>query len=232
MRLVGTNQVSLGSKIQGELMDEVYSSYVSDLIGRTVASLEKREFRAFSAKSGAEAREKILDMIATGSTIGVGGSVTLRQIGLVEALESRGHTIYQRWGAQPAHTTDMDSRRAQLTCDVFLSSSNAVTVEGELVNVDGIGNRVAAMIFGPAKVIVVAGWNKIVPDVNAAIQRIRNTAAPLNAKRLELNVPCAKTGHCLDCDVPDNMCRVTTIISRKPRRTDISVLLIAEQLGF
>jgi hypothetical protein len=126
----------------------------------------------------------------------------------------------------------MDSRRAQLACDVFLSSSNAVTVEGELVNVDGIGNRVAAMIFGPGKVIVVAGWNKIVPDVNAAIQRIRNTAAPLNAKRLELNVPCAKTGYCVDCDVPDNMCRVTTIISRKPRKTDISVVLIAEQLGF
>jgi hypothetical protein len=213
-------------------MDQVYSSYISDLIRRTVASLEKRDFRAFSAKSGAEAREKILDMITPGSTVGIGGSVTLRQIGIVDALESRGHTIYQRWGTHTTQAMDMDSRRAQLACDVFLSSSNALTVEGELVNVDGIGNRVAAMIFGPGKVIVVAGWNKIVPDVNAAIQRIRNIAAPLNAKRLELKVPCAKTGYCLDCDVPDNMCRVTTIISRKPRRTDISVVLVAEQLGF
>jgi L-lactate utilization protein LutB len=213
-------------------MDEVYSSYISDLIGRTVASLEKRGFKAFYAKDAVEARERVLDMIAPGSTIGVGGSVTLRQIGLIEALESRGHTIYQRWGAQTTQAADLDSRRAQLACDVFLSSSNAVTVEGELVNVDGIGNRVASMIFGPGKVIVVAGWNKIVPDVNAAIQRIRNTAAPLNAKRLELKVPCAKTGYCTDCDVPENMCRVTTIISRKPRRTDLSVVLIAEQLGF
>ena len=213
-------------------MDEIYSSHVDDLIKRTVASLVKREFKAFSVKSGAEAKDKILAMIAPGSTIGVGGSVTLRQIGLIEALESRGHAVYQRWGAQVTQATDMDSRRAQLACAVFLSSSNAVTVEGELVNVDGIGNRVAAMIFGPEKVIVVAGWNKIVPDVNAAIQRIRNIAAPMNAKRLELNLPCAKVGYCVDCDVPENMCRVTTIISRKPRKTDMSVVLVAEQLGY
>jgi len=213
-------------------MEEVHSSYVTDLIARTIASLERRDFGAFSAGSAAEARERILDTITPGSTIGVGGSVTLRQIGLIEALESRGHPIYQRWGAQVTQAADLDSRRAQLACDVFLSSSNAVTVEGELVNVDGIGNRVSAMIFGPGRVIVVAGWNKIVPDVNAAIQRIRNVAAPLNAKRLELKVPCAKAGYCLDCDVPENMCRITTIISRRPRRTDVTVVLVAERLGF
>lgn len=213
-------------------MDEVCSSYIRDLVNRTVVSLEQRGLKAVSAKSGAEARDAVLAMIAPGSTIGVGGSVTLREIGLIEALETRGHTIYQRWGAQVSQAIDLDYRRAQLTCDVFLSSSNAVTVEGELVNMDGVGNRVASMIFGPGKVIVVAGWNKIVPDVNAAIQRIRNTAAPLNAKRLELKVPCAKTGYCTDCDAPDNMCRVTSIISRKPRRTDLSVVLIEEKLGF
>jgi len=219
-------------------MDEVNSSYVRDLVNRTVASLEKRGFKALSAGSGAEARDAVLGMIVPGSTVGVGGSVTVREIGLVEALQSRGHKIYQRWGTPVSQGTpasqadDFDYRRAQLTCDVFLSSSNAVTVEGELVNVDGIGNRVASMIFGPRKVIVVAGWNKIVPDVNAAIQRIRTVAAPLNAKRLELKVPCARTGYCTDCDAPDNMCRVTSIISWKPRRTDLSVVLVEEKLGY
>jgi len=213
-------------------MDEVFSSYITSLIERTVSSLQKREFNAFSARCGDEARDRILEMIAPGSTVGVGGSVTLRQIGLVEALESKGHTVYQRWGPQVTQSPEMDTRRAMLTCDVFLTSSNAITAEGELVNMDGIGNRVSAMIFGPSKVIVVAGWNKIVTDLNAAVLRIRNVAAPLNAKRLELKVPCAKTGYCSDCDSPDNMCRVTTIISRKPRRTDITVVLVAEQLGF
>jgi len=213
-------------------MDEVNSSYIKDLVDRTVESLRKRGFDALSARSGAEATETILGMIPPGSTVGVGGSVTLRDIGLIGALESRGHTIYQRWGTQVSQAEDFDYRRAQLTCDVFLSSSNAVTVEGELVNVDGVGNRVASMIFGPRKVIVAAGWNKIVPDVNAAIQRIRNVAAPLNAKRLELKVPCVTTGHCTDCDAPESICRVTSIISWKPRRTDLSVVLIEEKLGF
>jgi len=100
------------------------------------------------------------------------------------------------------------------------------------VNVDGTGNRVAAMSFGPGKVIVVAGWNKIVSDVGAAFQRIRDVAAPLNAKRLKLDLPCVETGFCVDCDAPDSICRITTVISRKPKRADFTVVLVAEQLGY
>jgi len=213
-------------------MDEIQITCLENLLQRTVRSLQDRGFAAFSVGSREEAKARIMEEIPAGSRIGVGGSVTLRELGLVDALLARGHTVYQGWAGQPAPPPDLDFRKAHLTCDVFLTSSNAITVDGDLVNVDGVGNRVAAMIFGPGKVIVAAGWNKIVPDLNSAIQRIRNVAAPLNAKRLELNVPCVTTGYCVDCTVPDNICRATTIISRKPRRTDFTIVLVSDSLGY
>ncbi len=213
-------------------MEETYSPDLQVLLDRAVAALTERGFNVLSAASREEAKERILAEIPADSRVGVGGSVTLREIGLMEALLARGHTVYQGWAGQPAPPQGVDYRKAHLTCDVFLTSSNAITVEGDLVNVDGIGNRVAAMIFGPGKVIVVVGWNKLVPDLDSAIRRIRNVAAPLNAKRLQLDVPCVETGYCVDCTGPDNICRVTTIISRKPRRTDLTVLLVSEALGY
>ncbi len=209
-------------------MEDVYPSYIKNLIDRTADSLKKCGFEALTAQNRDEAREKTLSLIPADATIGVGGSVTLKEIGVIDALVSRGHTVYHKAGAPP----DVDYRKAQLTADVFLSSTNAITVDGDLVNVDGTGNRVAAMSFGPGKVIVVTGWNKIVSDVGAAFQRIRDVAAPLNAKRLELDVPCAKIGYCVDCVAPDNICRITTIISRRPKKTDFAVVLVAEQLGY
>ncbi|UCF79707.1 MAG: lactate utilization protein [Candidatus Eiseniibacteriota bacterium] len=209
-------------------MEDVYSSYIKNLIDRTTASLQRCGFEAFAVATRAEAKEKTLGLIPPGSSVGIGGSVTLKEIGVIEALVARGDTVYAKSSASP----DFDYRKAQLTSDVFLSSTNAITVDGDLVNVDGTGNRVAAMAFGPGKVIVVTGWNKIVSDVGAAFQRIRDVAAPLNDKRLELDVPCAETGFCVDCDAPDNICRITTIISRKPKRADFTVILVAEQLGY
>ena len=213
-------------------MDEIVKSYLQNIVERTVSALEDRGFNAFAASNREEAREKVLGLVPAGAKVGAGGSVTLRELGIVEALLARGHTVYEGWGPQQSQPKDFDYRKAHLTCDVFLTSSNAITSDGDLVNVDGVGNRVAAMIFGPEKVVVVAGYNKIVPDLDSAVQRIRNVAAPLNAKRLNLKVPCAETGYCVDCSSPDNICRVTTIISRKPRRTDITVVLVPEQLGY
>jgi L-lactate utilization protein LutB len=213
-------------------MDEIVKSYLQNMVEQTVSALEERGFSAFAASGREEAKEKVLDLVPAGAKVGVGGSVTLRELGIVEALRARGHTLYEGWGPQQSQPKDFDFRKAHLTCDVFLTSSNAITSDGDLVNVDGVGNRVAAMIFGPEKVIVVAGYNKIVPDLDSAMQRIRNVAAPLNAKRLDLKVPCTETGYCMDCSVPDNICRVTTIISRKPRRTDLTVVLVPEQLGY
>jgi hypothetical protein len=137
--------------------------------------------------------------------------------------------------ANPALSRDerMDVMRRQLTCDLFLSGTNALTLSGELVNIDATGNRAAAMFFGPRKVVVVAGRNKLVDGTaHDAIQRVKNWATPPNAKRLNFKTPCASTGFCSDCNSPDRLCRVTTIIDRKPRFTDLRVLVVNADLGF
>ena len=115
----------------------------------------------------------------------------------------------------------LEIRKSQMTSDLFLSSVNAVTLNGELVNIDGIGNRVNSTVFGPGKVILVAGYNKIVDDVQEGIKRIKNVAAPLNARRLNIDVPCAKLGKCVDCNSPNRICRVIVIHERKPSLTDM-----------
>jgi hypothetical protein len=122
--------------------------------------------------------------------------------------------------------------REELNSDVYLASSNAVTEDGRLINIDMTGNRVVAMIFGPPKVILVVGVNKIVKDVDEGIKRVKNVATPMNARRLGLKVPCASTGVCTNCDAEDRLCRVTTIIEKRPSRSDISVILVGEELGF
>ena len=119
-----------------------------------------------------------------------------------------------------------------MSADLFLSSANAVTLKGELVNIDGIGNRVNSINFGPGKVLLVAGYNKIVEDVQGGIERIKNVSAPLNAKRLNIDVPCAKVGKCLDCNSPNRICRAIVIHERKPSLTDIFIILVGEELGY
>lgn len=126
----------------------------------------------------------------------------------------------------------MKVRRLLLNSDVLLTSTNAVTETGHLVNTDHAGQRVAAMIFGPEKVVIVAGVNKIVRDLDEALERIKNTAAPMNARRLNINVPCTVTGTCSNCSSQDRICNVTTIIERKPVHTDVAVILLGEELGY
>jgi len=122
--------------------------------------------------------------------------------------------------------------RRQLTCDLFLTGTNAVTLSGCLVNIDATGNRVGSMLFGPKKVIVVAGRNKLVDgDVADAIKRIKEWSSPPNARRLNFDTPCAKTGFCCNCDSQQRICRITTIIERKPRQTDLRVLVVNEDMG-
>jgi hypothetical protein len=122
--------------------------------------------------------------------------------------------------------------RRQLTCDLFLTGTNALTMDGCLVNIDATGNRAAAMFFGPDKVIVVAGRNKIVNgDIDDAVRRIKGCASPPNTRRLNFKTPCASTGLCSDCSSPDRICRITTIIDRKPRQTDLRVLVVNEDMG-
>ncbi len=169
------------------------------------------------------------------SSVGLGGSMTLREMGLVDALEARGVDVANHWkagreGASPEEVIEI--RRAHVNSDVFITGTNAVTETGELVNIDGTGQRVAAMIFGPKKVIVVAGVNKITGDLEEGLWRASNIAAPMNARRLHPKIPCSETGECSDCVAPERICGITTIIRRRPRRTPFTVVLVGKKLGY
>jgi len=213
-------------------MDDALRWHYDIKIGKTIKSLEKNGFQTFYAKTKETAAKEILDIIPPNALVGVGGSITIRELGIIEALSKRGNKVADHWQSGLSPEELIMIRRQQLTSDVFLTSSNAVTEDGKLINVDGVGNRVAAMIFGPKKVIVVAAINKIVKDLDAAINRVNNVASPMNAKRLNCKTPCIITGYCTDCESPDRICSVTTIISRKPSLTDFTIMLVGEELGY
>ncbi len=198
----------------------------------TVKALKENRFEAAYFETAQDALEHLLTMIPPAATVGIGGSRTLEQLGVMQELERRGNTVYNH--NLPGQTPDEKQiiRRKQLTCDLFLTGTNAVTRDGRLVNTDGVGNRVAAMIFGPKKVIVVAGTNKIVPDIVKAEERIKKIAAPLNNKRIKRNNPCVKAGSCADCKGPGRICNATTILHCRPTFSEIHVLLVGEELGF
>ncbi len=126
----------------------------------------------------------------------------------------------------------LNLRLNQGRCDCFFCSANAISATGEIVNVDGVGNRTNAMTFGNKKVIIVAGMNKVTPDIDSALKRVSEVAAPMRAKSLNMATPCAETGVCSDCNAPQRICRITTILHRKPMLTDISVILVNQALGF
>ncbi len=208
--------------------------YTEKIVQVTVGNLRKNGFAVFYVPSKQQALEKVLEMIPVAAKVGVGGSVTLREIGLVRALVDRGNPVADHWRSGLSREELKEARRAQLTSDVFLSSSNAVTMDGKLVNADGTGNRVTAMIFGPGKVIIVAGINKIVKDTDEGLRRIRNVASPMNAKRLGYKSPCGLTGTCAEdqCEPPERLCHIITILERKPDETDTTIVLVGERLGY
>lgn len=202
------------------------------MIEKVLKSLENRGFKAYYVSSGEEAVKKALTLIPVDAKIGVGGSMTIRELKLLDKLAERGHQIIRHDIPGLTLEKQFEIRREELTVDVFLSSTNAITLDGEIVNMDGTGNRVAALAFGPKKVIIIAGVNKIVKDLNSAIWRIENVAAPINAKRLKKNTPCTISGFCMDCSTPDRICNILLILKRKPSLTDYHVILVGEELGF
>lgn len=211
------------------MLNEV-KSYYNVLGPQVVENMKKRGFAACYCATAEEAAKKVLELIPEGDSVAWGGSVTLGQLNIKELLRQRGQTLIDR-DAVPAEQRQETMRRA-LTADSFLMSSNAITEDGQLFNIDGMGNRVVALCFGPKSVIVVAGMNKVVKDLDAAYSRVRNYVAPVNAKRLGMNTPCAQTGKCADCLGPDCICAnmVTTRYSRPNGK--IKVVLVGEDLGF
>ena len=203
----------------------------ANLAATVIKNMEKRQMKGYYAKDKKEALSILLSLIPEGSSIGYGGSVSLSEIGALEALSGENYNLIVRENAKTAEETEKVFNDI-LFSDFFLMSSNAITVDGELVNVDGRGNRVAFLAYGPKNVILVCGMNKISPDVDSAIKRIKTVAAPMNAVRLNRSTPCAVTGVCGNCQSPDCVCANTVITRRSHVNGRINVILVGEELGF
>ena len=216
-------------------MEEVRDWFNEMKMTETMENLRDNDFEVITCSSSEEAKEEILDLINEDSLIGVGGSVTIRELNILEELKSRDVEVADHWKAHEKGKSAEEVRKIRekhLNSDVFLTSTNALTKTGKLVNIDGTGQRVAAMIYGPEKVILPVGINKICDDLHEGVDRARNIAAPMNAKRLDLDTPCVETGECEDCESEDRICKVTTILDRRPHDTEITIVLIDETLGY
>lgn len=199
---------------------------------KVVESLKKHHFDAYYFKTKDEALKKILELIPQNHVVSWGGSETLNEIGIKQLIKEKAYEFIDRDATtNPEERTEL--MKKALLCDTYLTSSNAISEDGQLFNIDGNGNRVAAMIFGPKSVIVVAGMNKIVKNLDDAVQRARTIAAPQNIHRFhDLKTPCYITGSCGDCLSTDCICAylVTTRISRPANK--IKVVIIGDELGF
>lgn len=203
---------------------------ISKDIEAVVKSLKANHFKPVKYVDKADSATKVvLDMIPLEATVGFAGSMSVTQIRIFTPLRKRGTTLIPV--VAPSGSLPEERMRQTLRTDILLASSNAVTLDGKLVNIDGIGNRVAGMIFGPKKVILVIGINKIVRNVNEAIDRIKNVIAPYHAMTIGRKTPCATELRCTDCKSPERICNVTTIIEKKPSSTDIAIVLVGEDLG-
>lgn len=199
---------------------------------KAVESLEKNGFAAVYCRSAQEASDHIVSEASEAQSIGFGGSLSVADLGVADKLRGMGKELLIHGAPGLAPEVRREVMRRQLTCDLFLAGTNALTLSGFLVNIDATGNRVGSMLFGPKRVIVVAGRNKLVDGtIEEAIRRVKDWASPPNARRLGFKTPCAQTGFCCDCNSPDRICRITTIIDRKPRQTDLRVLVVNENMG-
>lgn len=200
------------------------------LAQKVIKGLESRNMSGYYAKTKEEALQKALELIPEGSSIGWGGSASIAEIGLKDAVCNGNYTVYNRDTCSPE-----EKRQTELKifgCDYFLCSSNAVTEDGILINIDGNSNRVAAIAYGPQHVVMIVGMNKIAKDENAALLRARNIAAPSNAQRFPIDTPCKKTGSCVNCLSKDTIC-CEFLITRYSRHAGrFHIILVNEDLGY
>lgn len=214
-------------------MDAPQITYRQKLAEHLIKQLTRRRMEASFAPTAAQAREEIVAMIPKGSTVSRCGSMSLVEMGLWEALANQpGVEVIDpfRPGLRPEEVYAL--RRQGLLTDYMITSTNALTMDGRLVNLDATGNRVAGMCFGPEKVIVVAGMNKVTPDLDSALARVKNHAAPINAIRANMPTPCAEDGICHDCKSPSRICNMWSIIEGHLIKNRIHVKLVGEDLGY
>lgn len=198
------------------------------MLEQVKTALEQRGYAVQLCQSAQQAREYILSAVAPEQSVGIGGSVTVQQLELDKALAAQGSTVYWHW----ADGDKAAALRSAMTADVYLSSANAITAKGQILNIDGNGNRVAAMIYGPGKVILVVGKNKLAADYDTAMERIKTNACPANARRLGRKTPCATLGYCTDCSSPDRFCNAVVVLERPTACHPMEVVLVNEDLGY
>jgi hypothetical protein len=201
---------------------------------RVIENLKKRNVSAVFCRSSKEAVSEIRKLIPDGASVALGGSVTVIQSGLLDELRRMNIKLLDRYREGITNDEVEEILRQGVSADILVTSSSAVTADGKLVNEDGRGNRVAGMIFGPKKVILMVGMNKVVPTVDDALTRIKNVAAPLNCIRLGADTPCARAGFCDDanCHTPQRICSQIVIIESNRVKDRLTVVLVGEELGY
>lgn len=197
-----------------------------------IKNLDKRNIEGYFTETRQEAVKLIMEKFLTkGKTVCFGGSMTLTESGLMDAIHEGECVLYDRSTAKtPESLRDMKAK--MINSDYFLMSTNAITIDGELVNIDGHGNRLSYLLYGPENVIVLTGMNKVVSSVEEGIQRVQNFASPPNTMRLNKNTPCAITGRCGNCYGDDCICSQIVVTRRSSQKNRIKVVLVAEEMGY
>lgn len=208
-------------------MDENLRKRNETLAKTVIKGLKSRNMSGYYAADKEEAVKLALELIPEGSTISMGGCASAQEVGLIKALKEGNYNYIDR-----AKLSPRESLMAAYDSDIFLSSANAITSDGIMVNIDGNSNRVSCIAQGPRKVVFIVGMNKVCPDLDDAMKRARNVAAPVNAQRFDIKTPCKETGKCFDCKSPDTIC-CQFLITRYSRHADrIHVILVNDTLGF
>lgn len=196
-----------------------------------IKNLDKRGMEAYYVDNTDDALKMALRFVTPGSSVSWGGSMSINEIGLIPALKAWDCTVLDR----TVPKTEEEKKEffgKVAVCDYYFMSTNAITMDGELVNIDGTGNRVASLIFGPSNVIIIAGMNKVADNLESAVDRARNTAAPMNTIRLDRKTPCTQVGRCMDCMSPDCICNQFVVTRRSAPAGRIKIILVGEELGY
>ena len=212
-------------------MNKAKSDYYDAAAKTIIKAMKNRNFEADYFHTGEEAVKAVLKELPEGAVVSWGGSVTLEELGLKEALINGPYKVINRDEAETPEEAEACYHRA-LNADFYFMSTNALTKDGRMVNIDGRGNRLSALIYGPKKVFVLAGMNKVAADLDAAFLRVRNLASPMNVRRLNKRTPCASAGFCSDCQSSDCICCQEVVTRRSAVKGRIHVILIGEELGF
>lgn len=213
-------------------MDSNVLWYIRNQVDRTIDNLRKHNMEGFFVKDDVELIELLKELITENSVVGVGDSMTLFETGVIDFLRKGKYTFLDKYKDGITSEEKKQIYIKNFSADTFMCSTNALTENGELYNIDGNGSRVAPMIYGPEQVILVCGINKIVKDMKEAENRVRNYAAPIDAKRLGKNTPCTNLGHCIDCKSPNRICNDFVVITGQFIKGRIKVIIVGKQLGY